>query len=70
MYFSIYFVSILSVFIPILSVFAAAASICSNIINMAEGGPLNSGEPILISVNVVKEFQLVFFFENLESSYF
>jgi hypothetical protein len=70
MYSSTYFVSVLSAFIPTLSVFAAAAPVCSDTINTAGGGPPNSGEPILISANAVKEFQLALFFENLESSYF
>jgi hypothetical protein len=64
------FTYFLSAFIPSLAGFAAAAPFCSDIINTAGGGPPNSGDPILISANAVKEFQLALFLENLESFYF
>jgi hypothetical protein len=73
MYSSAYFISVLYAFIPTLAGFAAAAPLCSDIINTAGGGPPNSGDPILISglsAKVVREFQLILFLENLESSYF
>jgi hypothetical protein len=70
MYSSSYFISVLSAFLPTLSVFAAAAPLCSDTINTAGGGPPNSAEPYSISANAVKEFQLALFLENLESFYF
>ena len=65
-----YFTSVLSAFIPAWAGFAAAAPLCSDTINRSGGVPPNSGDPILISANAVKEFQLVLFLENLESFYF
>jgi hypothetical protein len=70
MYSFIYFASVVSAFIPSLTDFAAAAPLCSDTINTAGGDPPNSGDPILISANAVKEFQLALFLENLESFYF
>ena len=64
------FASVLSAFIPALASFTAAAPLCSDTINTAGGGPPNSGDPMLISPNAVKEFQLALFLENLEYFYF
>jgi hypothetical protein len=49
---------------------AAAVSLCSDTANTAGGGLPNSDEPILMSANAVKEFQLALYLENLESFYF
>jgi hypothetical protein len=67
MYSFTYFTSVLPAFIPALAGFAAAAPLCSDTINTAGGASPNSGDPILISANAVKEFQLALFLENLES---
>lgn len=64
------FAPVLSAFILALASFAAAAPLCSDIINTAGGGTPNSGDPMLISSNAVREFQLALFLENLESFYF
>jgi hypothetical protein len=49
---------------------AAAAPLCSNVINIAGGGLPNSGRPLLLSLAGVKDLQLALFLENLEVSYF
>jgi hypothetical protein len=56
MYSFTYFSSVLFTFILALVGFAATAPLYLNIINIAEGGPLNNGDPILILLNTVKEF--------------
>lgn len=70
MYSFAYFASVLSAFIPAMAGFADAAPLCSDTIDTAGGGPPNSGDPMLISPNAVREFQLALFLENLESFYF
>jgi hypothetical protein len=70
MYSFTHFASVLSAFILALVGFAATAPLCLDTINTAGGGPPNSGDPMLISSNAVREFQLALFLENLESFYF
>ena len=70
MYSPTYFILISFAFIPIFALFTAAAPLCSDTIDTAGGGLPSSIEPIMISENAVKEFQLALFLENLESSYF
>jgi hypothetical protein len=49
---------------------AAAAPFCSNVTNVAGGGPPNSGRPLPLSPAAVKDLQLSLFLKNLEVSYF
>lgn len=48
---------------------AAAASLCSETMDKAGGGPLNSDMPTVISAGATKELQLAYFLENMKVSF-
>ena len=60
----------LYIFSIALGSFATAAFLCSETIDIVSSGPPNSGILTVISTGAIKEFQLAYFLENLEVSFF